>query len=308
MLDFIAAHPNIAASQHYHSSGGVVLRPPSVPELPMPQADVDLYLDISRRGLEVTGYTLATSVYDWNWPRGSRNTKPTQVWRDERGNLRGAGESDYPAFGGSIDALYMLFGVLAFANEIYAMGADDDGDGRIEAHEQLRFNDEEQDGYAFREWTPFEHPQLGRVEIGGWRKFGHNNPPPAELPEEVRRNVEFALVQAANTQLLQVPAVQVEALGGDVYRVTATVRNAGRAPTELAHTERIGRAVPVRAEIGGTGVTVLNAETRVELGTIGGYAEEEVEWLVRAPAGTRLTVRAWHPKAGTATATAATGG
>ena len=31
MLDFALAHPNIAASQHFHSSGGVVLRPPSVP-------------------------------------------------------------------------------------------------------------------------------------------------------------------------------------------------------------------------------------------------------------------------------------
>lgn len=301
MLDFIAAHPNIAASQHYHSSGGVVLRPPSVPDLELPQADLDLYLELSRRGLEVSGYDLATSVYDWNWPRGSRNTKSAQVWRDNSGNLRGAGESDYPAFGGSIDALYLLFGALAFANEIYAMGADDDEDGRIEAHEQLRHNDEVQNGYAFAEWTAFEHPQLGTVEIGGWRKFGHNNPPPAELPEEVRRNVEFALMQAENTQLLALGEVDVVSLGSDVFRVTVPVRNVGRTPTELAQTVSVDRDVPVRVEVSGSDVEVLSSDARSELGVIGGYGEEEAEFVVRAAPGATLRVRAWHPKAGTVT-------
>ncbi len=322
MLDFIQAHPNIAASQHFHSAGGVILRPPSVPDLTLPAADQALYVDLARLGLERTGYDLSTSVYDWNWPRGSGNTKRGQLWRDGEGRIRGAddggygdlygaapggaapGESAYPAYGGSIDGMYLLFGVLAFANEIYRMGEDEDGDGRVEPAEQLAHNDERMDGYAFREWTAYEHPQLGRVEIGGWRKFGHNNPPPAELPREVERNVAFALVQAAHTPLLRVPDVAVESLGGGIYRVRATVRNAGYQPTELAIREQQERAVPVRVELAGEGVEVLSSHARQELGTIGGYAEKEAEWLVRAPDGGAVTVRAWHPKAGTTTAAA----
>lgn len=310
MLDFILDHPNIAASQHFHSSGGVVLRPPSVPDLELPPEDQALYLDLSRRGLEVSGYDLATSVYDWNWPRDSANRKQGQVWRDDEGRIRGAGEdafgdpaepagaTAYPAFGGSIDALYLLFGIVAFANEIYQMGEDTDGDGRVEMAEQLSHNDEVQGGYAFREWTPYQHPQLGPVEIGGWRKFGHNNPPPAELPEEVRRNVDFVLMQARNTQLLSLPKPRVEALGGDVYRVTAVVRNTGRVPTELEIRRRNDRAVPVRVRL--DGAEVLNARPVQELGVIGGYAEKEAEWVVRAPAGGALTIEARHPKAGVA--------
>ena len=323
LLDFAVAHPNIAASQHYHSSGGVILRPPSVPNLELPQADLDVYLDIARRGLEVTGYSLATSVYDWNWPRGSRNTRAGQLWRDKEGSILGyeaggyseaqaflsdppfdgsvafappAGESAYPAYGGSIDAMFLLFGALAFANEIYTMGEDLDGDGRIEPEEQLKYNDEKQEGYAFRDWRAFDHPQLGQVEIGGWRKFGHNNPPPAELAEEVRRNVEFALLQAESMQLLSVPAVDVKDLGDGVYRITATVRNTGRVPTELATTRRNGRAVPVRVEL--TGAELLSSEARQEIAVIEGNAEKKVEWVVRGQPGAAVTVRAAHPKAG----------
>ncbi len=111
MLDFIAAHPNIAASQHFHSSGGVILRPPSVPNFEIPEEDTRLYMDLALRGLEVTGYNLATSVYDWNWPRGSRNTKRGQIWRDPQGKIQGwpednvGGGAAYPAYGGSIDAM-----------------------------------------------------------------------------------------------------------------------------------------------------------------------------------------------------------
>ena len=47
MLDFIYGHPNIAASQHFHSSGGVILRPPSVPDMVLPARDLNLYIALS---------------------------------------------------------------------------------------------------------------------------------------------------------------------------------------------------------------------------------------------------------------------
>lgn len=300
LMDFAHNHPNIAASQHFHSSGGVVLRPPSIPDWELPAGDRDLYLRISERGLEVSGYNLATSVYDWSWPRGSGNKKRGQVWRDKEGDLQGGLSrlDGYAAYGGSIDALYQIFGALAFANEIYQMGEDDDGDGRIEDHERLRFDDESMGGAVFKEWALFEHPQLGEVEIGGWRKFGANNPLVDDLDREVQRNVEFVLMQARNTPELAVAEIESTPLGEGVFRVEATIANRGFSPTELAVRVNSGRAVPVRAEIGGDGVEVLSSESRVELGVIGGNSDAEVEWIVRARSGSKATVETWHPKGG----------
>jgi hypothetical protein len=289
MLDFVVAHPNIAASQHFHSSGGVVLRPPSVPDLTLPASDEALYLELSRLGLEVTGYDLATAVYDWNWPRGTPNRKRTQVWRDRHGEVtslslsgqdlaaapppsdqrRGAvGTTAYPAYGGSIDGMYLLFFNDTATTEIYTMGED----------------------------LELDHPQLGPVEIGGWRKFGHNNPPPHELPREVERNVAFALLQATHMPRLELGDPDVEDLGTGVYRVTVSVENHGFQPTELAIRVRQGRAVPVRASI--EGVEVLSEEETRELGVVESYGSVEAAWLVRGSAGAGFTLRAWHPKAG----------
>ncbi len=194
-----------------------------------------------------------------------------------------------------------MFGVLAFANEIFQLGEDEDGDGRIGQGERLRWDDEHQGGVAFKEWEPFEHPQLGPVEIGGWRKFGQNNPLADRLPEEVRRNVDFVLVQARNLPRLAIAELEATPLGGEVYRVRATVANGGFSPTELAIRTSQGRAVPVRAEVGGAGVEVLSSEARLDLGTIGGHDEVELEWIVRVGSGGTIQVDAWHPKAGRAT-------
>jgi hypothetical protein len=294
MLDFIAYHPEIAASQHLHSTGGVVLRPPSVASMELPAADRSLYVDLSERGLEVTGYDLATSVYDWNWPPGSGNRKSGQIWRDADGALHGG--SSYPAPGGSIDGMYLNFGVLAFANEIYSMGTDYDGDGTITEAEQLRYSDEEMDGYAFEEYEEYEHPTLGTVEIGGWRKFGYNNPPPDELAAEVRKNVDFMLMQAAHTPLLRVGDVETTDLGDGVWRVRVEARNAGYQPTALAIRQEQGAADPVRIRL--DGVEVLSAETERMLGVLEGHSRTETTWVVRGQSGDAFEVVLQHPNGG----------
>ena len=54
-----------------------------------------------------------------------------------RGNYYGQLEEEdaYAAYGGALDGLYELFGILAFANEIYQFGTDLDSDGRVSASE-----------------------------------------------------------------------------------------------------------------------------------------------------------------------------
>ena len=57
----------------------------------------------------------------------------------------------------------------------------------------------------------------------------------------------------------------------------------------------------VRIEVDG-GAELLSPEAEVELGTLAGHHEEEVDWLVHhGPEGGTVRVTAWHPKAGTAT-------
>lgn len=311
-LDFIQSHPNIAGSQHLHSSGGVILRPPSVPDLKLPPADRTLYLAVAERGLEVTEYPLSTSVYDWNWPSGSQNMKRGQLWRDKDGNIKGVEaarfggnyyglapfEDNYAAYGGSIDGMYLLFGVLSFANEIYTFGEDLDGDGSISSAERLAYQDEHMDGRVFKAWTPFEHPDLGAVEIGGWRKFGANNPLAEDLQREVDRNVDFMILQASILPDVEITNIKQEVLDEGIYRVTATISNLGFQPSELVIRRQRGRALPVTASVDVGNGLLLSENSTVELGHLNGQSEQDVSWLIRAESGTEISISASHPKAG----------
>lgn len=315
VLDFIYAHPNIAASQHLHSTGGVILRPPSVPELKLPPSDLRIYVNLSESGLKITEYGLATSVYQWNWPRGSRNAGKGQIRRTKDGKIKGLdpfdglgnyygpdeGHDAYAAYGGSLDGMYKLFGILAFANEIYQFGEDLNNDGRVSASEQLKYNDDKMDGQVFKEWVPFDHPTLGKVEIGGWKKFGHNNPLASELPREVERNVDFMLMQAKAMPQLAITDVEQDYLGKNVYRLTVTVANQGFQPTELAIRIKNGNAVPVRGDIsGGKRIMILDENPEKDMGHLMGNNEIEVQWLVHGTKGEKVSLNAFHPKGGRA--------
>ena len=313
MLDFILAHPNIAASQHLHSSGGVILRPPSVPDMKLPASDRALYLAISERGLEVTEYPLATSVYDWNWPRGSKNTKRGQLWRDKQGTIIGVeaaqtggnyygpwpDEDQYAAYGGSIDGMYQLFGILSFANEIYTFGEDSDGNGEISQLERLKFQDEHMNGNVFKPWTSYDHPTLGAVEIGGWKKFGQNNPLADDLPREVERNVDFILLQASVMPQLSISSIEQTDLEGNVYRINIEVTNTGFQPTELAIRRQNGQAMPVKATIHHAEATLLSERASISIGHLDGNSSAEATWLIRGNPGTDITIDVTHPKGGT---------
>ena len=191
------------------------------------------------------------------------------------------------------------FGILAFANEIYRFGDDLNEDGRVSQSEQLIYNDKTMKGRVFKEWKSFDHPTLGKVEIGGWKKFGQNNPLPEFLPREVDRNVDFMLMQARAMPLLEISDVEQTYLKNDNYRLTVTISNTGFQPTELAIRKNNNRAVPVRVNLStANNVTILDEKQEKDAGHISGNGEAEVTWLIQGPRGGSVTINAYHPKGG----------
>jgi hypothetical protein len=149
--------------------------------------------------------------------------------------------------------------------------------------------------------VPFDHPTLGKVEIGGWKKFGHNNPLASELPREVERNVDFMLMQAKAMPQLAITDVEQDYLGKNVYRLTVTVANMGFQPTELAIRIKNGNAVPVRGDIsGGKRIMILDENPEKDMGHLMGNNEIEVQWLVHGTKGEKVSLNAFHPKGGRA--------
>ncbi|HET8632423.1 MAG TPA: M14 family metallopeptidase [Thermomicrobiales bacterium] len=303
---FVGAHPNIGMIQNYHTTGGVLFRmPASRPEAEMmPLRDRALYQRIGELGTEVTGYP-CRSVYE------------TYPAIDDRGTRSAAGSF--------CEWAYEAFGIFGFAPELW----DIEGRAGIEGRWQgpwhvkdqteeeglkiLHWLDENLGGEGFEAWRPFDHPQLGPVEIGGWHtKTVRQNAPPKFLEEECAKIHRFALRQAKLLPRLLLDKVEVEPLGGDLYIVRATIENDGYLPTNLtqkAVNQRV--AQPVTVEL--SGGEILMGDRRQTLGHLEGRAqaagpsfgmqlvqnEKRAEWLVQGRGPVTLTAKS--EKGGTVT-------
>jgi len=168
----------------------------------------------------------------------------------------------------------------------------------------LLWNDRVLGGNGFVPWHEVAHPQLGTVEVGGWKRFTRYEPPADLLPDAVRRVMRVPAVHAAFAPQLAV-RIEVTPRGAGLASVKVRVDNVGGAPTETVRAERAARATPVRLVfVPAKDVDVVAGPPSAALGTLpAGGASVETEWLVRrAGPGPLGTATASHRVAGTASA------
>ncbi|HRW50286.1 MAG: M14 family metallopeptidase [Caldilinea sp.] len=310
VVRWILDHPNIAGMQCYHSHSGVILRPwLTFPDTHFLGEDKRLYLSIGELGVAETGYPLI-SVYEDFTP-----------------------DKSLKRFGSSIDWTFGSLGIPTFSTELWdvftAAGIVRDDFYPLRNFPEsdwlklLRWQDEALGGDGFLPWTPFDHPQLGPVEIGGWKRmFTFRNPPPAHYLEEMARaNCRFTLRHAACAPKLRLRDVTATPLGDRLWQISAVVDNTGYLPTSLsAQAVAMHEAKPVAAELSGPPeMNFVQGMERVDLGHLAGRMQrhiaysrfydwpssaQAVRWVVRLPEGdAALMLRAGCPRAGAVAAT-----
>jgi hypothetical protein len=299
----IVARPNVCGYNAFHTSAGVLLRPSSVrADSNLPPMDVWVYKQLAEHGTALTGYTAHSVFEDFTW--------------DTTSTMSGASD----------DWAYEHLGVFAWTTEFWDVVNTVTGTkqstlfwytGPTEAEELavLAWSDANHPE-MFVPWHPFDHPQLGPVEIGGWDDMcTWDNPPLALLAAEVRPHADFAIYQALAAPCVEVIHTNVVRLGDDTWRVEAGIANTGWLPTYVSEQGRkTNRVLPLTAEL--WGAEVIGAPARRELGQLEGRARARfaggvdgtpdrilVAWTVRAAAGTEVAVAVAHPRAGSTTAT-----
>ncbi len=157
---------------------------------------------------------------------------------------------------------------------------------------------------AFIPWSPYSHPTLGAVEIGGWRPFA-TVPAPAAVAPLVAPHVRFLVELSTFVPRVAVASLTATRLGGGLYRIRVEVENRGRWPTALQHAI-VSRAVKptlVAIDVAPSAI-VSGAPKHQFFPTLAGSSRRErVEWIVRAASGQAVTVRVVAQKGGTATQT-----
>src|SRR6185436_8366758 len=102
---------------------------------------------------------------------------------------------------------------------------------REDALRIARWDKEHNKGRVVGRWRPFDHPQLGRVDVGGYDpRFGIWNPPPERLAEVCEAQAKVFLRLAALAPRLRVTRPEA-ARAGELWRIGAVVENVGYLPT-----------------------------------------------------------------------------
>jgi murein tripeptide amidase MpaA len=305
IVDFIAKHPNITGGVTFHTWSGVLLRPYShQPDDAFPAEDLWTYQKIGAKGTEITGYP-NVSVYhdfkyhpkeyisgvfdDWMYDHMGVFAWTVEIWSPQRQ----AGITDYK-----------------FIDWLREHPVEDD-------LKLLKWSDEALGGRGYVDWYEFEHPQLGRVELGGWDMlYAWRNPPPEFLEKEVALFPDWLVWHLLISPKLEIYEATVEPLGDSLYKVRLVVQNTGWLPTYItkkALEKKLVRGVVAEIELP-KGATLRTGKPREELGQLEGRAYKpsavtfwsadptddraKVEWVVHAPQGGTVRLIARHERAG----------
>lgn len=296
----VSERPNICGAVCLHTFSGVHLRPPSrYADDELAPEDLWNFKAIGDKGFEMTGYPaisnyhefryhpkeVITGVFDdWMYEHRGVYSWTTEIWSPQRQ----AGITDYKY----IDWF------------------------REHPHEDdvklLEWSDTALGGKGHYDWQPFDHPQLGQIELGGWdREYAFRNPPPQFLEKEVAPIADWIIWQAGLSPRLQVAKTEVS--GG---RIRAVVQNVGWLSTyvtKIAVQKKMCRGVIGEIErkeggkdwlIGGKfreegpqleGWNAIGAAASMSWGSLGNEDQTIFEWVV-TPGEYEITFR--HDRAG----------
>ena len=306
VVQAIVDRPNITAFIQYHTMSGVHLRPYGTKsDEGLPTFDLRVFKQIGDKGTELTGYPNVSVFHDFRY--------------DPKDNITGVAD----------DWAYDHLGVFAWTTEFWspmrAAGITDYKfiewwvDHPLEDDlKMLAWADEVAPGEGYVDWYPYDHPQLGPVELGGWNdQLIIRNPPRHLLADEVAPHADWAIWHLLISPLLRLHSSEVEALGDGAWRVRVVVENTGWLPTNVTQKAIERKAVrAIEARINASEGASVVGDAKLELGQLtgrvgkhsmlGGFGgatdptsdRAKAEWIVRGPRGGSVDVEVWSPRAG----------
>ena len=306
---FIAGHPNITGGAAFHTWSGVLLRPyGDQSDEALPAEDLWTYEKIGQKGTEITGYPAISVYHDFRYHPRKVITGTFNDWLyDQMGGFAWVVEIWNPQRQAGVES-------DEFIDWMREHPLEDD-------LKMLKWSDEVLEGKGYVDWYPYEHPQLGPVELGGWDYlYAFRNPPPELLEKEIAPFADWLVWHLLISPCLELYEVSTKPLGKDTYHVRMVVQNTGWLPTYVtkkAVEKKLTRGIVCEIELP-EGASLEAGKPREELGQLEGRAYKpsspggfspydatderaKVEWVVHAPEGGTVKLTARHERAGIVT-------
>jgi len=289
LADYILDRPNLFSMMGLHTGAPAVLRPPTVGgDADINAPDILLFRTMAALGARILGFP----------------AKAVHEYRHELAH-------PIALHGAFLEWGYRHCGLLVLEIELgnlyTSVGYTTDDIFRITPEEErererrcLAWHDAHPEEGVFAEWRPFDHPQLGRVEIGGWLPAGHGNIARNERLPTWEKAGRFIRALAIRAPRLVIPVAEAEPLADGLHRVRCRVANEGHLPTSvtslgagLTHVPGVVVEVERPPE-----VEFLANRNRIELGHLAPSEYRELTWVMRSPRPVDISIVAHSPRAG----------
>ncbi|MEC7988079.1 MAG: M14 family zinc carboxypeptidase [Myxococcota bacterium] len=210
ITDALYRFKNTAAVLSNHTYTGALLSQPYHPDSPLPKGDINLIQELAEQAVNGTDYRVIKVYPDFVYDKSQRIIG---VWADFVSSNFGI-----PAY------TLELWDPFRWAGQTMDKPAEFFDHPDQDVIQALLKKAAEEHFYP---WTPYDHPQLGKVEIGGFNYFETiRNPPRALLAEECRKGHRIA--ENLRKSLPNVLATyRMTSLDENTYRLDVMLENIG---------------------------------------------------------------------------------
>jgi len=324
LVKFLASKPNIAMVLNFSSENtflnlqqsGRTRDPAALARVPIRMRRLEPVMNIDRQDMPL----MKTVQLDY------KNALEKAKLNYPENRAKGVGKGSFIAY------CYYQYGVQVFSSDLWAIpesqetsaretkrdipaknvemreGMPKRGSARKDEHPDiyiLNWSDSVLKGKGFVTWTPYKHPTLGDVEIGGFVPYLKTTPPPSEIEKTISFHADFYISLMNRLPELKIKDTQVKTLEDGLYQVTVSFTNIGRFPTSTAQGRRTGTSSPIRVHLKMTENQSLFSGRPIEaIPVINENGDiKKLEWTIRGKKGSKITITAKSPKLGSVTTT-----
>jgi hypothetical protein len=173
---------------------------------------------------------------------------------------------------------YYQLGLPSFSMDFWALPKPKDSTKNA----FIAYNDTILKGKGFSAWKEFDHPKLGKVEIGGNIPYADILPLPGQIDTLLNVQVPWIFELVKQIPSLAVGEVKVEAQGSGIYRIDAWISNDRQLPFPLAIGTRTKIVPPAIVTLTGKGISFISGRDRTPFEGIGGFETRKLTWIVRS--------------------------
>jgi hypothetical protein len=164
----------------------------------------------------------------------------------------------------------------------------------------LAYSDNFRNGEGFIEWTEFDHPQLGLVEIGGWVPYFKTLPPTSEIDSITTKQVDFLIELASRLPKVSLETPIVKKLGNGLWEIKVSVVNNGWLPSGTAMAKRNKRARPFIVRIDVPNDSIVTGQKVHRIWALdGGGTRTWYRWIIQGKSMSNISITLFSEKFGT---------